>query len=132
MSARRISRFRESFTSYPASAMRHQSKGDYRALMSLHTVLLFPHQSRDGPVDIDPTGARFGAAVWKIDPALVEPVDHLHAGKRVAHALAAEDFLPVRAGLSFGTDRSTECLGEGGCDCVWCHPLGLELDDTVA
>ena len=100
--------------------------------MSLHTARLFPHQSCDGAVDIDPTRARFGATVWKIDPALVEPVDHLHAGKRVAHAFAAEDFLPVRAGRGFGTDRSVECPGEGGRDCVWCHPLGLELDDTVA
>src|ERR1700728_4432599 len=96
------------------------------------SVRLFPHQSCDGAVDIDPTSARSGAPVWKVDPALVKPVDHLHAGKRVAHAFAAEDFLPARAGHSFGTDRSVECLGEGGRYCVWRHPLALELDDAVA
>ena len=40
--------------------MRHPRKV---ALMSLHTARLFPHQSCDGAVDIDPTRARFGAAV---------------------------------------------------------------------
>ena len=60
MSARRISRFRESFTPCAARAMRHPRKV---ALMSLHTARLFPHQSCDGAVDIDPTRARFGAAV---------------------------------------------------------------------
>src|SRR5580704_10034842 len=90
------------------------------------------HQGRNDAVEIDPPRARAGAAVWKVDPALVEPVDHLHAGKRVAHAFAAEDFLPARAGHSFDTDRSVECLGDGGRYCVWCHPLALELDDAVA
>ncbi len=42
------------------------------------------------------------AVPGKVDPALVEAVDHLHARSRVAHAGGAEYSFPLRAWHGFG------------------------------
>src|ERR1700680_3833404 len=79
------------------------------------------------------TFARTLLAILELNPALVEAIEHLRAGRRVLHALRREQSLPGVTGNGFHADRPAQDFSECCGDLIWSDASrSFEFDDTAA
>src|ERR1700734_2725881 len=83
-------------------------------------------------LNVDGALASMRATIWKIDPARIESVDHLHARRGILHALATEYRFPLIARHGLDTHRCPKDLGERGGQGIGRDALrALQFDYTL-